>query len=520
MNARRRKTSQTSNMQAIIYMGASALSMMIAQRNPGKDLLVLDQLSQPLDLAKEVFRSGKISRGAMDQCAKILDDYLELIAEYQLAGPVAVHLLGSNIFMDVDNIDTLINRLSVSSGLRLEVMDDGEMTRVLYLQTQRALSKHEELKKKRVLVMHMGPGNTRVLCYEQGRIKSYSRYRMGSARMVETLKLAESMTKEDEKFLIRNHLRGALDQIVYDCEESSSGKFDAILFLTPEFKTIRGLNEESFIVSNEQLGAFVKEVSNCSIGQRIERFGMDYANVFGMLPCAIFYKQAADSFKASQVIIGGHERQEAYMTSLLPTEEQNVELEKEVLHFAKLLANRYHVDPDHWKQVSKLSSKLFDELHELHQLDEHDRLLLNVASILHEVGTYINPKQHHQHSQYIILNSELFGLSRLDVEIVGLLARYHRHGAPNTRKRFYAELEEKDRMRVQKLSALLRVADAMESAHNSRIGEFQVVVNGKNLDLIVPKMQDLTIENMALKAKGDLFTDIFGYEIRLKAGLD
>lgn len=518
--ARRRRRNETVNVQAIIYMGASSLSMMVAQRNVGEDLLVLDQLSQPLDLSKEIFRAGKISRQTMSRCAKILDDYLQLIEEYKLAGPVDVHLLGSNIFMDVDNIDTLINRLSVSSGLRLQVMDDGEMTRVLYLQTQSVLSQHLELKTKRVLVLHMGPGNTRVMSCEQGRIKSYARYRMGTSRMVEALNISDSLTKDDENTLIRGHIRGALDQLVYDCEEVSPEKYDAILFLTPEFKNIKGLSDECSIVSLEQLSSFTKEVANCSTSKRINKYGLDYANVFTLLPSLTFYKQAAERLKSHRIIIGGHDRLEDYMVSLLPTQEQNITLEKEVLHFASLLADRYRVDQSHSKQVSKLSLKLFDSLLDLHKLDDHDRLLLNVASILHEVGTFINPKQHHQHSQYIILNSELFGLSRLDVEIVGLLARYHRHGAPNTRKRFFAELEERDRMRVQKLSALLRVADAMESAHNSRIGEFQVIVGGKSIDLVVPKMQDLTIENLALASKGDLFTDIFGYEIRLKAALD
>lgn len=516
---RRRKVKETLNVEAIIYMGASSLSMMIAQRNGGEDLLVLDQLSQPLDLSKEIFRAGKISRLTMNRCAKILDDYLELIEEYRLAGPVEVHLIGSNIFMDVENIDTLVNRLSVSSGLRLKVMGDGEMTRVLYLQTQDILAKHPDLKKKRVLVLHMGPGNTRVMSCEQGRIKFYARYRMGTARMVEALNLSDSLPADDEYALVRGHVRGVLDQISYDCEESCPDKFDAILFLTPEFKTIKGLNDASNIVTTEQIGNFAKSVLDSSISKRINKFGLDYANVFSLLPCVTFYKQAAERLNGQQIIIGGHSRQEGYMVSLLPTEEQGIALEKEVLHFASLLADRYRVDPDHSKQVGKLSSKLFDELQDLHKLDSHDRLLLNAASILHEVGTFINPKQHHQHSQYIILNSELFGLSRLDVEIVGLLARYHRHGAPNTRKRFFAELEERDRMRVQKLSALLRVADALESAHNNRISDFKVVMGGKSIDLVVPKVQDLTIENMALASKGDLFTDIFGYEIRLTCAM-
>ncbi len=517
---RRRKRNETVNVQATIYMGASSLSMLIAQHQDSEDLLILDQLSQPLDLSKEIFRSGKISRQAMSRCVKILSDYLELIEEYKLAGPVEVHLLGSNIFMDVENLDTLINRLSVACGLRLKVMDDGEMTRVLYLQTQSVLRKHPELKKKRVLVLHMGPGNTRVMNYEQGRIKFYARYRMGTARMVESLSLSDSLTKDDENTLIRTHIRGALDQLVYDCEEACPEKFDALLFLTPEFRSIKGLSDENSIVTLEQISSFTKEVANCNTSKRINKFGLDYANVFTLLPGLTFIKQASERISASQIIIGGHDRPENYMVSLLPTPSQSIDLEKEVLHFASLLADRYRADPDHGKQVSKLSSKLFDELQDLHKLDAHDRLLLNAASILHEIGTFINPKQHHQHSQYIILNSELFGLSRLDVEIVGLLARYHRHGAPNTRKRFFAELEERDRMRVQKLSALLRVADAMESAHNARIGDFQVVMSGKRIDLVVPKMQDLTIENLALAAKGDLFTDIFGYEIVLKAALD
>lgn len=88
------------------------------------------------------------------------------------------------------------------------------------------------------------------------------------------------------------------------------------------------------------------------------------------------------------------------------------------------------------------------------------RLLLEVASILHEVGSFISQQDHQLHSQYIILNSEIFGLSRDDVETIALLARYHRHEVPANSDPMYGELELTDRMRVAKMAAILRVADA------------------------------------------------------------
>ena len=101
------------------------------------------------------------------------------------------------------------------------------------------------------------------------------------------------------------------------------------------------------------------------------------------------------------------------------------------------------------------------------------------------------------------------------MEVVGLLARYHRHGAPTTAEPTYALLSQTDRLRVQKLAALLRVAEAMERAHSRRIRSFSVRPNGRRLEFLVPDVADLTLENLALRTKGALFSDIFGQDIIL-----
>ncbi len=502
-------------MQAVIFLSAHSVSMIVtAKHGEGKPRL-LDGLTQPLDLAHEIFSSNVIARETMDQCVRIIADYAKLLEEYKLAGPLDIQLRASNIFRDLDNLDTLVNRLSIASGLRLQVMDDGETTRLLYLQARKIINKNKELKGKSILLLHVGHGNTRVMAFEGKRINFYACYRMGSSRAAEGIGVADYAFSQDESSLIHDHLRGVIEQVGYDYRRRFQEKPDLLLILTPEFQPIVGIDCGGVHCVKDTLASYIEEISSLSINQRVERYKLTYASVRSFLPTLVFYQLFAEQLEASEVMVYAENTEYSYLRTLMPSLKQNRALEKEVIHFSSLLASRYLVSGVHGEQVAHLCGRLFDELADLHKLGSHDRLLLHVASILHEVGTAISPKSHHHHSQYIILNSEHFGLSRVDVEIVALLARYHRHGAPSTRVRLYAEMEQRDRLRVQKLASLLRIADAMERSHASRIQDFSVRMHPRLIELVVPDVHDLSIENLALRQKSDLFTDIFGYDIIL-----
>ena len=514
--SRRATTARTTPVvKAVIFLGADAVSMMVAE-DTGSTVRVLDVLSQPVELAHDVFHGSCITRDTMDRCVQIAQGYNELLAEYRLAGKVEVRLLATNILLDVRNMDTLVNRLQITCGLQLEVMDDGEMTRLLYLNTRATLDRHEELADKRVLVLHVGPGNTRLLLFDKGRITYYASYRMGAHRTgIAIGDAAEMAGTESESALIREHIRGIMEQVVYDIEDDLPEAPDALIIFGPDFHVISSPLAQGEGVSIEGLTQLAHDIAATPPAQRQARYKEDYASVCALLPTVVIYLSVARDMEPRSIMCPAEEFSHAFLRNLMPGRHDDLALEDEVVHFSVLLANHYRVDKAHGQQIRRLTMQLFDQLKELHGLTRHDRLLLKVAAILHEVGSYINPKKHHHHSQYIILNSEIFGLSRADVEVVGLLARYHRHGAPTIEEPTYALLNQADRLRVQKLAALLRVAEAMERAHSRRIRSFSVRQNGRRLELLVPDVADLTLENLALRTKGALFSDIFGQDIIL-----
>ena len=113
LNEKKETQSSPVLMQAVIFMGASAVSMMVAEERDDDELRVLEVLSQPLALAEDIFRNGSISRETMDRCVQIVQGFNSLLQEYRKGGEVLVRLLATNVLLNVNNMDSITNRLRV-----------------------------------------------------------------------------------------------------------------------------------------------------------------------------------------------------------------------------------------------------------------------------------------------------------------------------------------------------------------------------------------------------------------------
>ena len=85
--------------------------------------------------------------------------------------------------------------------------------------------------------------------------------------------------------------------------------------------------------------------------------------------------------------------------------------------------------------TAKLAKQLFDQTRALHNLGDEDRLLLEVAALLHDIGHFINTIDHDKHGYYILKANRLIGLNDHQQEMVASLVRYHRKSFPRSRTR-------------------------------------------------------------------------------------
>ena len=502
-----RKTAVAGNLFTALHIGASSVSMMVAERANDGSLTPVDFLEQPAPVARDIFRNGHVSASTTERVVSIIKGYQKSLSELGLDPHAVTRAVATNILSEAVNHETVMNRIRIACGLRIGTIDDGEMTRLIYLKTRRRLLNLPAMRKDTTLVLHVGPGNTRALLFQNGLITRYTSYRMGTHR---TREAVDGSHAEGTAMLrvIREHAYGNLAQIRFDYSDVA---IDGLVVIGYEIQSVAiSLTQSNQVCSIKALRQFTADAANVSDVELVKRFQLDYQTAEALIPALEINLAIAETLKLTEVHIPTSEYEQGLLHDLLVSRELTGAFAEEVIRSARILAERYQSDPSHGEHVGNLCARFFEELADLHQLTAHDALLLQVAAILHEVGTYVSPRAHHKHSEYLILNSEVFGLDRLDVTIVALVARYHRHSGPRLDHPSYGSLATDDRIRVSKLAALLRVADALERTHAQRVANLEIRRESGKLRIRLPGLADAAVERLAMASKADLFEQVFG----------
>ncbi|NCO75925.1 MAG: Ppx/GppA family phosphatase [Cyanobacteria bacterium] len=127
------------------------------------------------------------------------------------------------------------------------------------------------------------------------------------------------------------------------------------------------------------------------------------------------------------------------------------------------IAHKYQVDLNHADKIADFALNIFDSIkNQLHFWGDLEREYLWSATILHNSGLYISHSAHHKHSYYLIRNAELLGFSEIEIELIAQIARYHRKSKPKRKHETYANLSDSHRKMIKQLSAILRLAIALD----------------------------------------------------------
>ena len=208
---------------------------------------------------------------------------------------------------------------------------------------------------------------------------------------------------------------------------------------------------------------------------------------------------------------------EGLLISRSSKEDENLqkEFDAQIIAGATTLLRKYQGDEKHADFVREISLKIYDCLESELGMTRHERLLLEISAILHDIGMFIRPRDHNLHSHYIISQSEIFGLSREDIGIVAQIAGYHRgQKIPQDDSEFKLQ-PRAIRLTILKLTAILRLADAMDRSHRQKFPDCTVSLGKDTLTLQVNTVDNLRLEKIAINEKCEMFENVFGYKVVL-----
>jgi exopolyphosphatase/guanosine-5'-triphosphate,3'-diphosphate pyrophosphatase len=259
-----------------------------------------------------------------------------------------------------------------------------------------------------------------------------------------------------------------------------------------------------------------EELTPLDVEQLVERYRLSQAEAETLVPALLAYGELLSETGAESLTCPDASLRLGLLLDIVKSEDDGTSLEqfrRQVLASALALGERYGYDAAHARNVAQLATRLFDELKAEHGLSGRERLLLEVAALLHDVGIYVNLRGHHKHSQYVLSVSEIFGLSRDEMALIANVARYHRRATPQKSHLLYMALDSETRVIVNKLAAILRVANALDADHLQKVKDVRVASEEGTMVLDVEGAGDLTMERLAALSRSDFLTEVFGRRV-------
>ena len=178
-----------------------------------------------------------------------------------------------------------------------------------------------------------------------------------------------------------------------------------------------------------------------------------------------------------------------------------------ILEFGLSIRN----ERQHPIQVWRLSCMLFDELQNLHHMGNTERIWLQAAALLHDIGKSICDESHNKQSRDIIINAAELQLDKKERTIVGLIAHYHRGALPNRCHKHYGKIDSESRYYVKKLAALLRLANGLDENHQSSVTDLTCHVTEDSI-IVCPETKGAFNSQKAI-AKADLLEDVLNRKV-------
>lgn len=503
--------------QAVIHLGSNAITLLIGEPDGAGGMRPLEVLTQPVPLAQEVFRHGLVGSEAMALAIDVLQSHRAAMSDYGIEGAPA-RIVATNILLEAQNQDLLLNRIEVALGWQAELLDDGEMTRLIYLASQRLFDRQKALAAKGTLVSHIGPGNTRMLFFQAGGIQDYHRYPLGIERNREQVEANRGDLSITAR-MIGQTARSLFDQISYDFARD---EVKQLVALGHEIQSLASLQpgrrgRGARILPVKKLSALAAEIEEQGVERVAKRLQLDFRTADLMLYALELHIGLAQQFRLEEIVVPAEDFEEALLAGLVSPAANVDHFRRQVAQTALNLGRKFKIDTGHAQQVARLAAMLFQELQELHNLGRREALILTAGTLLHETGHLIGSRDHHLHSFYIIRHNEVFGLNQEDTLLAALVARYHRGPVPSIEHPEYLQLDRGQRLVVSKLAALLRVADSLDRGRGQRVGIRRARLEPGRLVIELEGVKETSAVQLALNRKAGLFSSVFGMEIVVEA---
>lgn len=465
---------------AAIDAGSNALRLVIARATSPHDIEELEAERVAVRLGHNAFTQRMLDDKTIAQAARAFRHFRRVMDRHHVSVYRAV---GTSAAREARNRQVLLNRIRRKSGIELDVISGSEEARLVRSAVLATLGSSASPR----LIFDLGGGSLELNFMRGGAVERHVAFPLGTVRLMETYGIGGPIS-EDLAGKLRHHVLAMLRSAIPSPPDLSSalvvacgGNAEALAQLAAG-PHLRGMPTINLSLLRDRLWQILPR--DVPARMSVFRVRKDRAEVMGI--AGIVLTTLSKWLNLRSLLVPGVGVREGVLLDLVAAQygagkfsQKERERAKVLLSGAQWFARRLDYDAKHAEQVRRLAVSFFDQLRPIHNLGPELRLVLELGALLHDVGDFINRKSHHRHGDYLIRNGEIPGLRGWRRDMVACLVRYHNGKSdPHPDHKLYHALDSSRRRQLHILTALLRIAEKLESDHKQGITGVDIAIEG------------------------------------------
>jgi len=458
-----------------------------------------------IDREKSMVRLGAggldgraLTAEAMTAALQALSTFRRLADSHRVDEILAV---ATSATREARNGGEFLSRIERETGIRPMVITGAEEARLIH----QAAVYGVDVGSARAVVIDIGGGSVEITLGTAASIQLARSFKVGVIRLTERFINGDPLSKRDERRLEKH----VLDEIDRHCEQITAIGFDRVIGTSGTILSLgvvvatasRGsppAELRNLRVSAKQIRRVRKDVCALDLENRLAIPGLDPRRADVVVAGAVLLDTLLQRLDADEVTLCDLALREGLVLDYVRRHKRQIAQADRIPDVRRRstieLAERCNYYAVHAQHVARLALALFDQTRALHGLTDREREWLEYAALMHDLGVHISYPRHHRHSYYLIKNGDLRGFEPEEIEVIALVARYHRRGTPKKTHEEYAQLRPALRRTVRMLASILRVAESLDRSHAQVVSALELEDRGNDLLLHLRSSGDAELE--------------------------
>ena len=501
---------------AAIDIGSYEVSMKIFELSKKIGFRELNDVRYSLELGKGVYSNGKLDTQMLDVLCETLNDFKRMMQDF---GVVEYRACGTSALRELANPLIIVEQIYRRTGFKVEILSNAEQHFLGYKSIAAIERGFKKMIQKGTAILDVGGGSLQVSLFDKDALVTTQSLKMGSLRIRQRLQELEKTTIHYDKLVeefIRNDLTNFQRLYLKDRDIKNvilMGDFITDMIFQEEMK-------DKIITRNEFMKRYEDTVDKTEdvLAQEME-IDPEYASL--VVPTMVVCRSFIDIFQAEALWVPGVSLLDGIAYDYAEKKKfiRSVHnFENDILVTSKNIAKRYSSSKSHIQGTMNLCLNIFDSMKKVHGMGKRERLLIQIAALLHDCGKYISMGNVSECSYQIIMSTEIIGLSSLERKMIAYAVRYN-----TTAFVYYDEIQmlgagidRESYIKIAKMTAILRLANAMDRSHCQKVKGIKTVLKDRELQMVMDSSQDISLELGLLQDKVAFFEEVFGIRLVIR----